>query len=69
MRTTTARQLVNALYAACAGNGKVDWVVRYKYEKAGAEYKTAPMTYREACARAKAIQETFGYANVERKGK
>lgn len=64
MKSQTAQQLINATIAA---SGKPqNWIVLSKYERGGELKTSAPMTFREARAMARAIREASGYASVER---
>lgn len=65
MKNSTARQIAEAIYAKPA---PAVWVVRSTYTRGGELSTQGPMTYRMACATARAIREACGYATVERIG-
>lgn len=66
MKAATANQMINATIAAANGKGKAVWVVCSKWDASSQLTTSSRMTYREAVAKARAIREACGYANVER---
>jgi len=64
MKTATHRQIANAVFAA---QGKPrTWVVIQQWFAQNEGKPSAPMTYREAKAIARATRQAGGYASVER---